>query len=174
MAISKLESEFLKTLFSANLKKYRIKKNMSQKQLAEDSLVDLQAIYRYERGSAEPSAFNVFKLAQSLGINMGELFGLASPYESRFILNCLGIQALEEDDKLFIIAKNADNKHIIYHRIPIEDIDAITDYVIGTCAPIVREVFISRILQLLTKDQIAQKDESNESISDSSTNNNPA
>lgn len=171
MAISESESKLLKALFSTNLKKYRTKKNMSQKQLAEDSLVDLQAIYRYERGTAEPSAFNVFKLAQSLGVSMGELFGSASPYESRFILNCLGIHALEEDDKLLIIAKNADNEHIIYHRIPIEDIDAITDYVISTCAPIVREMFISRILQLLTKGQIDQKDES---ISEPSTTNNPA
>ena len=74
----------------------------------------------------------------------------------------------------FFSANHTVNLSPCYSTIPIDDVDAITDYVISTCAPIVREMFISRILQLLTKGQIDQKDESNESISESSTTNNPA
>ena len=177
MALSELESNFLKLMFAGHLKKIRTQKNMTLKQLAEASSVDLQAIYRYEHASSEPSAFNVFKLAQALGVTMGELFGSANPYDiklTEFTLDVIGINAYEEGDNLFITVKNEDNQFIVNNLIPKHDIDAITDYALDTCAPIVREIIISGILQLLNTNPIEQKDKSNESISESSTTNNPA
>ena len=68
-------------LFSSNLKKLRVSKNLTQKQMAEIlGIVDRQ-YQRYEAGQVDPPLSNVIKLADLFNVSLDYLVG-RSDYES--------------------------------------------------------------------------------------------
>lgn len=56
------------------LKKIRIEKSMTQKELAEKSGITRQSINNIENGKQYPTYFNIIKLAAALEINLEDLF----------------------------------------------------------------------------------------------------
>lgn len=144
----KIEARLYRVIFAENLKKFRFKKKMTQKDLSVASFVDLQAIYRYERASADASALNVLKIARALGVTMDELFGAPSPLDSVSLLKKVNIVAAEHDEQVHILFyTKKDGKIHGKYVLPKETIDTISDNVIETCSPIIRELLISGILQ---------------------------
>ena len=141
------ETKFYRAIYAENLKRFRTKKKMTQKDLSVASSVDLQALYRYERGSADASALNTLKIAGALGITMDELFGYASPLDSVSLLKTVGIVAAEHDEEVHILFINGEGKRFGKYILPKETVDRIVDKAIGTFSPIMRELFISGILQ---------------------------
>lgn len=49
-------------------------KGISQRELAEALGVDQSAVSNWERGKAEPTAFNIRRIADLLGVEPGDLF----------------------------------------------------------------------------------------------------
>ena len=58
-----------------NIKRLRINKGWKQKELAEASSISRESIGNYERGTRVPPVDIAFRLAKSLGVNVGELIG---------------------------------------------------------------------------------------------------
>lgn len=56
------------------IRAYRERKGLSQKALAEALGVDQSAVSNWERGLSEPTAFNIRRLADLLGVKPGDLF----------------------------------------------------------------------------------------------------
>lgn len=56
------------------IRELREKRGLSQKQLADALGIDQSAIARWETGANEPTAFNVRRLADILGVAPGDLF----------------------------------------------------------------------------------------------------
>ena len=56
------------------IKKCRLKSGLSQTELAFALGVDQSAVSNWERGKAEPTAFNIRRLADLLGVKPGDLF----------------------------------------------------------------------------------------------------
>ena len=142
-----VEAKLYRVIFADNLKKIRTKKRMTQKDLSVASSVDLQALYRYERGSADASALNTLKIARALGITMDELFGAAPPLDSVSLLKKVGIVAAEHDEQVHILFINGEGKRFGKYILPKKTVDKIADNVIDTFSPIIRELLISGILQ---------------------------
>lgn len=57
-----------------NIRALREAKGISQRELAEALGVDQSAVSNWERGKAEPTAFNIRRLADLLGVKPGDLF----------------------------------------------------------------------------------------------------
>lgn len=56
------------------IREFRERKGMSQKELAEALGLNQSAIALWETGRTEPTAFNIRRLADLLGVTPGELF----------------------------------------------------------------------------------------------------
>lgn len=58
------------------VKMHRARLDMTQQQLAEATGVSRQTVHAIERGKAEPSVALALRMAQVLGVSIGELFWL--------------------------------------------------------------------------------------------------
>ena len=67
-----MEIEFRKTI-ALNIKIERIKKNLTQEQLAEISEISTKHITKIENGKVTPSSFLLYKIAQSLNTSLDKL-----------------------------------------------------------------------------------------------------
>lgn len=63
--------------FNENLKEARIKKGLSQKEVADNIGVAKSTYSLYESGNREPNVQTIKKIADFLGISADELFGLS-------------------------------------------------------------------------------------------------
>ena len=61
------------TVFSENLKKFRIAKNMTQEQVAEILCVNAQTVSRWECSSTMPDVMTLPVLAKLYGVSAAEL-----------------------------------------------------------------------------------------------------
>ena len=61
-------------MFGLIIRKYRTQKNMSQQQLANESGLHRTYIGSVERAEKNLTIKNVFKIAEALGVDPGELF----------------------------------------------------------------------------------------------------
>lgn len=61
--------------FAANLKKLRVAKGMTQRELATRSGVSRRALAGYEIGESEPSLKSLIRLADILNVQLDTLFG---------------------------------------------------------------------------------------------------
>ena len=68
-----MRDERLKIL-SANIKAERVRKRLSQQELAFEIDVSQHSISQIEQGRQTPSAFIIFDIANALGIPVDELF----------------------------------------------------------------------------------------------------
>ena len=69
-----------------NIKRLRIEKGWKQKDLAEHSDVTRVSIGNYERGTRVPPVDIAFRLAESLGVTVGEIVGETEKTETLFDL----------------------------------------------------------------------------------------
>lgn len=67
-----MEIEFRK-IIALNIKIERIKKNLTQEQLAEISGISTKHITKIENGKVTPSSYLLYKIAQSLNISLDKL-----------------------------------------------------------------------------------------------------
>lgn len=67
------EKQFLFSV-GENIRKYRLKNNMSQSQLAYEVSVTLRQIQRMEAGETNASIISYYKIAQVLEIDLNTLF----------------------------------------------------------------------------------------------------
>lgn len=156
--VDAVDAKLYRKIFAENLKRIRIKKGMTQKELSLMSSVDLQALYRYERASADASALNTLKIAGALGITMDELYGAAPPLDSVSLLKKVNISAAVHEEQVHIIFSD-NGKMYGKYVLPKETIDNISDKVIEACTPIIRELLISFILQeIVPSNQITKID----------------
>lgn len=58
----------------SKIREYRKKAGLSQTELAEALGIDQSAVSNWERGLSEPTAFNIRRLADILGVKPGDLF----------------------------------------------------------------------------------------------------
>lgn len=56
------------------IREYRERRGMTQKELAEALGVDQSAVSNWERGISEPTAFNIRRISDILGVSPGDLF----------------------------------------------------------------------------------------------------
>ena len=63
--------------FNENLKEARIKKGLSQKEVADNIGVAISTYSLYESGNREPNVQTIKKIADFLGISADELLGLS-------------------------------------------------------------------------------------------------
>lgn len=66
---------FDKTVFAANLRAERARRDLSQSQLAEAAGVNLATICQYEDGSFVPGGDKICALAEALGVTPNDLIG---------------------------------------------------------------------------------------------------
>ena len=64
----------IKRIFGKHLKEIRLKKGLTQEQLADIAGMHFTYIGQIERGVRNPSLVNLHKLAKALKISAGELF----------------------------------------------------------------------------------------------------
>ena len=57
------------------LKEFRLLKNLTRKDVAENLNISVNAIEKYENGKAEPSIANLIKLAKLFGVSVDTLVG---------------------------------------------------------------------------------------------------
>ena len=95
----------MNTQFAKSLRKLRVERGLSQRELAKLMYVTQSTVARWENGSRLPDAGMISKLAQSLGVDAGSLLGAAaesgdSPnvimVEDREIILAGGLSVLEE------------------------------------------------------------------------------
>lgn len=79
-------------MIGSNIKKYRLMKNLTQKELAENSNVTRESIGNYERGDRTPPADILNDIAAALGVTVNDLI---------------------KDDTIDITNKNADTEFYI-------------------------------------------------------------
>lgn len=63
----------MQIIFAENLKKFRIAKGLSQKELAEKIFVTRSAVARWEKGTRLPDAFMLFRLAKFFNTDLNSL-----------------------------------------------------------------------------------------------------
>lgn len=63
--------------FAENLKKLRIEKGLSQRELANLIFVDRSTVARWESGSRLPDAVMIYRLSRCLGVDTGTLLSIA-------------------------------------------------------------------------------------------------
>lgn len=59
-----------------NLKKLRAEKKLTLRELAEKVGVCEHSMFRYEHGTRNPDVETALKIAQALGVSLGELLGV--------------------------------------------------------------------------------------------------
>lgn len=62
-----------KALVGANIRKIRVRKKLSQEQLAHDSEIDLTYLGGIERGKRNPSLMVLVRIADRLGVHPAKL-----------------------------------------------------------------------------------------------------
>jgi transcriptional regulator with XRE-family HTH domain len=62
-----------KALVGANIRKLRVRKKLSQEQLAHDSEIDLTYLGGIERGKRNPSLLVLVRIADQLGVHPSRL-----------------------------------------------------------------------------------------------------
>ncbi len=60
-------------IFSNNLRKLRLAKNMSQKQLADELLVTVQCVYKWESGQSIPDIENMIAISTFFNVDIKDL-----------------------------------------------------------------------------------------------------
>ena len=65
------------TRFAENLKKLRIERGLSQRELADLIYVDRSTVARWESGSRLPDAVMIYRLSRCLGVDTGTLLSIA-------------------------------------------------------------------------------------------------
>lgn len=70
----KEKSSQIQKQFGKSVKKYRLKQNISQEQLALKTGLDRTYISGIERGMRNPSLKNIEKIAKELKVSLSELF----------------------------------------------------------------------------------------------------
>lgn len=63
-------------MVGANIKKLRLQRGMTQKNLADQLFVSSQAVSRWENGEVEPSIGTIMELAKIFGVTADEILGL--------------------------------------------------------------------------------------------------
>jgi transcriptional regulator with XRE-family HTH domain len=66
----------IRTIFGSNLRKFRSRREWSQLELAEKANISMNFLSEIERGNKWPSAETLQNLADSLGVEVYELFKL--------------------------------------------------------------------------------------------------
>lgn len=74
-----------------NIKKYRVKHNMTQEQLAEYLNVSHQAVSKWEAGSTMPDVYMLPELAKFFDVSIDELFGYNNIAEKKAIDNIISL-----------------------------------------------------------------------------------
>jgi transcriptional regulator with XRE-family HTH domain len=77
-----MENKQIRDIFGSNLRKFRSRREWSQLELAEKANISMNFLSEIERGNKWPSAETLQNLADSLGVEVYELFklkGEASP-----------------------------------------------------------------------------------------------
>jgi len=69
--------------FGTNIKEFRTKKGMTQKDLANELNVTAQAVSRWENNEVEPSISTINQMAELFNCSIDELFGKAKKEESK-------------------------------------------------------------------------------------------
>jgi len=62
-----------KKKFGQFIKESRLKKGLTQKELADLLFIDVTAVSKWERGTSDPSTSNLFALAKLFGVSAEEL-----------------------------------------------------------------------------------------------------
>lgn len=92
------------TLFTQNLKSFRIQKGFSQKQLATHLRIGLGNIARYERGEVMPKLDIVILIAKTLGISLDTLCGLNKGIDTELEGLVQQIQKLDNKERALVKA----------------------------------------------------------------------
>lgn len=70
-------------LFAEALKKFRIEKGLTQRELAERMFVTRTSVNRWENGTRLPDVEMILKLSETLGVDVNTLFNAAAESENR-------------------------------------------------------------------------------------------
>ncbi len=92
-----------KQMIGARIKEVRNKKGLTQEQLSEKMEINPKYLSSIERGNENPTLNTLIKLSESLGVDLGEIFGfiqIEDPVERKFIITSLLDQADTEQLKL--------------------------------------------------------------------------
>lgn len=117
-------------MIGSNIKKYRLMKNLTQKELAENSNVTRESIGNYERGDRTPPADILNKIAVALDIPVTKLLSDEDELDGIDSIDRALIDMVGEDAYVELILKNQNNveyfikylKTLIPGEIPV-DID---------------------------------------------------
>lgn len=74
-------------LIGENIRKYRIERNITQKELAERVYVTAQAVSRWENNEVEPSINTIIMLAEIFEVSVDELCGKEKPTAEPVVVN---------------------------------------------------------------------------------------
>lgn len=150
-------SVFFRDAFATCLRIFRIHKQMTLKELSEASSVDLQALYRYERGQVDISAYNAYKISRALGVSMEDLCVPSdSAFDSTKIMNLFGVSSIVKNDDVLITVYNSEKpgkyKNCVLSR---PSAYRIVRRAINICAPLMQELIISGIMKAVLSDEKA-------------------
>jgi transcriptional regulator with XRE-family HTH domain len=95
----------LKLMIGARIKEIRVKKGMTQEQLSEKMGINPKYLSSIERGKENPTLDTLIKVAQSLDVDMGQIFTLVQiedPAKCKSLAVSLLNKADEEQIKLAV------------------------------------------------------------------------
>lgn len=92
-----------KEFIGANIKRYRIRKNMTQEQLAKELGVNRQTVGRWENGTLEPRTKKLSEIADALGISKFDLYADEELTRRRTFIDELAINYVEKNNTTFPI-----------------------------------------------------------------------
>ena len=152
-----VSSVFFRDAFATCLRILRTQKKMTLKELSEASSVDLQALYRYERGQVDISAYNAYKLSKALGVSMEDLCVPSdSSFDSSKIMNLFGVSSIVKNDDVLITVYNSEKpgkyKNCVLSR---PSAYRIVRRAIDICTPLMHELIISGIMKAVLSDEKA-------------------
>lgn len=88
----------LKNQFGKQVKKYRLKRKMSQEELAEKIDIAVNNLGKIERGESFVTASTLEKLATILGVKVHELFTFENPVSIDDMKNELSTENMSDDE----------------------------------------------------------------------------
>ena len=88
----------IKQRIGARTKQIRFKKGMTQEKLSERMEINSKYLSSIERGKENPTLHTLIKLAESLGVHLGEIFDSSLQIEHRSQTKPLIISLLDEAD----------------------------------------------------------------------------
>ena len=133
----------MNTVFARTLRKLREEKGLSQKQLGEKMFVNHSTVARWENASRLPDATMIFRLANCLGVDVNNLFQLASQSEEHPNVIIVDDSKIILSDGLAILGEVMPNATITGFIWPLEAIEyakknrvalAILDIELGTAS----------------------------------------